>query len=249
MFIFNTKEVHNADTPFDVKECALVTFQFCKNKPQHTDFTFIKDHITSIIDLTQSDEQLWHNINKSCRKQINKAKTEDIEIQQNTNYDEFYDIYKTFLKQKGYTPFHGLFTIFGIGAVSKKTIQQQGTLFTASFQNKIIAGKIFLESKTSIHEWIGATRRLTTNREQTKLISRANRLLIWTAIQYAKNKGLQEFDFGGIFSDEEIQNDPQKEGVRHFKMLFGGQKVTRYQYQKIYSKPLKLLLKLAGQHH
>ena len=244
MFIFNQKEVHNADYPFDVKDCDIVTFQFCKHKIENTDFRFIKDHMTSIIDLTLPEEQLWHNLNESGRRQINKAKTENIQIQQNTNYDEFYTIYKNFLKQKGYAPFHGLFNIFGIGAVSEKTMKQHGTLFTASLHNEVIAGRIFLESKTSIHDWIAASKRLTADNEQARRISRAHRLIIWNAIQYAKRKGIQEFDFGGIFSDEEVQQDPQKNGIREFKMRFGGQKVTRYQYQKIYSKTLKIILKL-----
>jgi len=245
MFIFTTKQVYNAEYPFDLKDCDIITFQFCKNKSKTTDFSLIKDHITSIIDLTQSEEQLWKNINKTSRNLINRA-TENIQIRQNTKYDEFYPLYKAFLKQKKYTSFHGIFGIFGIGAITKKTMKQYGILFTASYQNEVIAGEIFLESKTSIHNWIGATKRLTADKEQARLIGQAHRLIIWKAMQYAKNKGIKEFDFGGIFSDEEVQQDTQKKGIRDFKMQFGGKKVKRYRYQKIYSNALKMLLKLTG---
>jgi lipid II:glycine glycyltransferase (peptidoglycan interpeptide bridge formation enzyme) len=244
VLFFKTKEVHNADYPFDVKDCDIVTFHFCKNKIEPTDFTLIKEHVTSIIDITQSTEQLWSNIKESGRRQINKAKKENIQIERNTNYDEFYAIYRTFLKQKGYTTFHGLFNTLQIGAISKKIMKQNGTLYTAKHKNEVITGILFLESKTSIHAWIGASKRLSADKEKASRIGRAQRLIIWTALQDAKQKEIQEFDFEGIFSDDEVQKDPQKQGIREFKMRFGGQKVTRYQYQKIYSKFLRMALKI-----
>ena len=244
MLIYTTKEIHNAETPFDVDHCDLVTFQFCKNKTTNSDFTLIKPHITTVIDLTQPIEELWHNINPNTRRLINKAEREPIQIQLNKNYDEFYPIYKDFIKQKGYASFHGVFTSFGLGAINKQTMKHYGTLFTACNNDEVIAGTIFLESKTSIHAWIGATKRLTANREKDKLISRANRFLLWNITNYAKDKGIEEFDLDGIFTDEEVKKDTQKRGIREFKMQLGGKKVTRYQYQKIYSPTLKMMYKI-----
>lgn len=248
MFIFNTKEIHNADTPFNVNNCDMVTFHYCKNKVSNTDFTLIKPHVTSIIDLAQPIEEIWHNINSTTCRLINKAKREDIQVRQSTCYDEFYNIYKTLLRQKGYATYQGLFNRFGIGAVIKKTMKQHGSLFTAHYQGEIIAGIIALESKTSIHFWIGANKRFTENKNKQKLASRAFRFLIWNIIKYAKERGIREFDMGGIFSDEEVREDPQKEGIRTFKMQFGGKKVMRYQYQKIYSPLLKMVYPLIKRH-
>ena len=244
MLFYTYKEIHNADTPYEVKNCDIATFQYCKNKTNNTDFTLIKPHVTSIIDLTQTNKELWHNINPSTRSNINRAKREHIFIEKNKHYNQAYKLYKLLLKKKKYASVHGLLTIFGIGSVSKKTMNQYATLFTARIDQEIIAMMAFLESKTSIHAWLGGSKRLNVNKDKAKKISNANRLIIWEAIQYAKNKGMQEFDLGGIFSDKEIQQDPQKKGIREFKRQFGGTKVTRYQYQKIYSPTLKILYKL-----
>ncbi len=244
MLFFNAKEVHNADTPFDVDNCDIVTFQYCKNKIENTDFFLLKPHLTIVIDLTQSKEKLWQGVNANSHRLINKAKRENMCFHQDEHYDEFYKIYKSFLINKGYATFHGYLGIFGIGAVTKKTMKDYGTLFTTSLNNEVLAGTLALESKTSIHAWIGATKRLTADRAKDKLISRANRFLLWNIMNYAKDKGIKEFDLGGIFTDEEVKKDRQKRGIREFKMQLGGKKVTRYQYQKIYSPSLKRMYRL-----
>ena len=85
---------------------------------------------------------------------------------------------------------------------------------------------------------------MEVDKEKAKLIGYANRLIHWEAIKYAKEKGIKEYDLGGIFSDEEVEKDKVKMGIRSFKLSFGGESVTRYQYQKIYSKGFKILYRL-----
>jgi lipid II:glycine glycyltransferase (peptidoglycan interpeptide bridge formation enzyme) len=204
----------------------------------------MKNHLTSIIDLTKPKEKIWSNINATSKRMINKANREYNLIERNLHFNESYNLYKTFLKQEKFTLFNGFFSIFGLGGISKKTMKQYGKLFTASIENEVVAGIFFLKSQTSMHAWLGGSKRLKVEKENAKKISRAYRLIFWEAIQYAKNQGLIEFDLGGIFTDEEVKKDSQKKGIRDFKMQFGGKKVTRYQYQKIYSPTLKKLYKL-----
>ncbi len=241
LFLFRTKEIHGADKPYDVDNCDMVTFQYCKHKSDVPGFIFKKNHITSIIDLTQTHEQLWHNISDNTRRLINKAKKENIQIQINVHYDEFYNLYKEFMKQKKYTSFYGLLDQIDFGALSKNTMKNHGMLFTASYQNEIITGTIFLESQTTLSGFINASKRLMVDKTNAKRIGQANRLIIWEAIKYAKMNGKLEVDLGGIFTDEEVRKDKVKKGIREFKMQFGGKKVTRYQYIKIYSKTLNFI--------
>ena len=72
------------------------------------------------------------------------------------------------------------------------------------------------------------------------MIGNANRLLHWEAIKYAKEKGIKEFDWGGLWSVEEAEKDESKRTVNFFKQSFGGEIITCYTYQKIYSKIYKL---------
>jgi len=67
-----------------------------------------------------------------------------------------------------------------------------------------------LEDQSNINYWIGASKRLDVDKEKAKLIGYANRLIYWEAIKYAKEKGIKEYDLGGIFSDEEVEKDKVK---------------------------------------
>ena len=45
-------------------------------------------------------------------------------------------------------------------------------------------------------------------------------------------------------TDEEVAEDKMKQGIRKYKLSFGGEVVNRYQYQKIYSSILKNIYKI-----
>lgn len=237
-FIFHIKEIHSAEYPFDIECCDLLTFQYCKNKVDVKGFKLIKEHFTSIIDLTQYLDTIWQNMHKSARNLVNRAEREGIKIQISDNYEDFYKMYRSFIIKKGIT---SIFRVFGIGVIDLKIMKKYGTLFVAEHNGEMLSGRIYLEDHSSVNAWIGASKRLEVDKEKIKLISCANRLIHWEAIKYAKEKGMKEYDLGGIFSDEEVDKERMKLGIRKFKLSFGGEIVTRYQYQKIYSKGFKIL--------
>jgi lipid II:glycine glycyltransferase (peptidoglycan interpeptide bridge formation enzyme) len=237
-FMFNVREIHSAEYPFDIEGYDLLTFQYCKNKVDVKGFKLIKEHFTTVIDLTQDLDAIWQNMNKTNRHCVNNAKKEGVNVRISENYKEFYKIYKSFIKKKGTA---SLFRIFGVGSVDIETMRKYGTLLIAEYNGEFLGGLIYLEDQSNINYWIGASKRLDVDKEKAKLIGYANRLIHWEAIKYAKEKGIKEYDFGGIFSDEEAEKDKMKMGIRFFKLSFGGDRVTRYQYQKIYSKRFKML--------
>jgi len=238
IFIFNVKEVQSAEYPYDIENCDLLTFQYCKNKVDADGFKLIKKHFTSVIDLTKDLDTIWGNMSKSTRNLINRAEREGIKIRKSNNYEDFYKIYKSLVKKKGLT---SIFKVIGIGVINIKTMKKYGTLFVAEYKGEMLSGTIYLEGQSSINTWIGASKRLEVDKEKLRLISCANRLIHWEVIKYAKEKNIKEYDHGGIFSDEEVEKDRMKMGIRKFKLSFGGEIVTRYQYQKIYSKGFKIL--------
>ena len=240
-FMFDTREIHSSDYPYDVDGYDVLTFQYCKNKVDVDGFTLVKEHFTSIIDLTKDLDTIWRNIYKNTRRLINKAGRDGIKIRINENYDEFYQVFDSFMKKKKFAPLFGIFKAFGVGGLSLETMKKYGTLFVAVYNDEVLAGSFHLENLSSINAWVGASKRLDADKEKAKLIGEANRLIHWEAIKYAKEKGIKEYDFGGIFSDEEVKKDRMKRGIRSFKLKFGGKTVVRYQYQKIYSKTYKLL--------
>ena len=98
-----------------------------------------------------------------------------------------------------------------------------GTIFTAEVDRDILGGLLFLENENNIRWLIGASKRLDVDRDKAVLIGCANRLMIWEAIQYAKQKVIKEFDLGGYYTGNDM-NDPRN-SINTFKRGFGGRLV------------------------
>ena len=226
--IFKTKEIWFSEYPYEVDGCHSVIFRACKNKVDLDEFE-CKEFITFVIDLTQDLDTIWtHMGKKSCRYEIKRAVREGIQIRLNEDYQEFYEINRSFRREKG----------LSTTTEPPQFMRKYGTLFTAEVAGDIVAGQLYLEDRDNIRWLIGASKRLEVGKEKTILIGCANRLMIWEAMKYAKGKGIKEFDFGGYYSGgkgAEILDTPNL-----FKQSFGGKVTTRYIYQKDYSKIYKL---------
>jgi len=238
---FDIKEVHFSDKPYDIENCDYLKFCYCKDKVNLNGFTRKKE-FTNIIDLTQDLESIWEKMDrKNTRYWINRAEKEGIKIRINEGYEQFYQIFRLFMKKKG---IKSLFNIFGVGKISLKAMKQNGTLFVAEYDGEILAGTIFLENDTHIEAWIGASKRLEVDKKKKAIVSCANRLIDWKAIKYAKEKGIKEYDLGGLWPEEEAEKDISKKGINNFKLSFGGKTVTRYSYEKTYSKTYRFFYNL-----
>ena len=232
IYIFKTKEIWFSDYPFDVTGYDTVTFRACKNKVDIKGFTR-EEFTTLVIDLTQDLDMIWKNMERgSCRKRIKRAEREGVKIKLNQNYEEFYEINRSFRKNKGLNK--------GLPAGSEKIdiIKKYATLVVAELDGDILCGRLYLEDENNIRSWISASKRFEVDKEKSALIGCANRLIHWQAIQYAKEKGIKEFDMGGYYDRE--AKDEQKEGINVFKKSFGGELTAHYIYQKDYSKLYKL---------
>ncbi|MFA5349135.1 MAG: peptidoglycan bridge formation glycyltransferase FemA/FemB family protein [Candidatus Paceibacterota bacterium] len=230
IFLFKKKEIWFSETVFDVKNCDVLFFHECKNNISKSGFQK-NDFTTITIDLRDNLEAIWQNIDKSSfRYGINKAQKDGVKIYLNQHYKEFYQIYREFNKKKG----------LPVSNWKPENMKKYGTLLVAVAKNKIIAGNFYLEDDNNIRWLLGASKRLNyITREERSLIGNANRLLIWETIKYAKNKGIQEFDFGGYYTGE--KNNEQKRGINLFKKGFGGEIKTYYNYRKDYSRIFKLI--------
>ena len=223
-FIFKIKEIWFADFPFKVKNCDYVIFRDCKNKADAKGFKR-GEFTTLTLDLSRDLESIWQSMDKSsCRYVIKKAEKENIIAKTSEKREEFYRLNKDFRKTKG----------LGMGmACSLDFIKKNGTLFSAEHSGEMISGSLFLEDKENIRWLLGASKRFEKG-SAASLAGGANRLMLWEAIKYAKEKGLKEFDFGGISA--------KKEGPKNnFKQSFGGELTTHYIYEKDYSFIFKFL--------
>lgn len=231
VYIFKYKEIWFADCPYDVKGYDSVMFRECKNKVDIAGFTRW-ENTTLVIDLTQDLDVIWHNMKpKSCRYEINRAQREGVIVRINQNFNEFYRLNQSFIAKKQ----AGLL-------LKPEFMRKYGTLFTAEFGGEIIGGQFYLEDDDNIRWLVGASERLEADRAKAIVIGCGNRLMIWEAIKYAKEKGIKEFDFGGYYTGGNT-NDA-RHSINLFKRSFGGTLTTHYRYEKCYSKVYRLAQRL-----
>ena len=226
---FNVKQIYFAEEPFDLKKCDMADFVFCTKRVDLKGFKRT-EQLTSIIDLTKNIDAIWDGFGKrSCQQTIRRGERAGIKVVKSKDFGSFYNVYNQFAKRKGIRPFLGLLDI------QKDTLRKYGTLFLAYDGNDVLGGHVYLEDKDHILGWFNASRRLEVESSKASLIGMANRMMHWEAIKYAKDKGLKEFDWGGLWVDEEAERDPVKKSINFFKLSFGGDKAMRYSYEKIYS--------------
>jgi lipid II:glycine glycyltransferase (peptidoglycan interpeptide bridge formation enzyme) len=222
-FIFKVKKIWFSEVPFDVTGYDGVSFFECTRDVDMKGFTK-EEFTTLVIDLTQDLDTIRKNMDRLCRRSIDTAKKDGVVTRLNEGYDTFYTINSEFRKAKGLSKYN-----VEIGFMKKN-----GILFLAEYEGKILGGHYHLCDGKNIRFLLNASKRLEETGKMNKIIANANRMMVWDAICYAKERGIRTFDMGGYYTGKEP--DPQKEGINKFKSSFGGQVVTHYNYQKDYSK-------------
>ena len=229
--MFRVKEIWFSEYPFEVDDCDAVYFSECRNKVYLSGFT-CKPKTTSIIDLTQDLETIWRNMSKSsCRYAIRRAERNGVTVGTSENFREFQEINTSFRLAKGLPDYPRDFI---------DMVKRYGVLFTAKYKGETLAGSAYLTDGDTIRWLVGASKRLQVDADKATLIGNANKLLIWEAIKYAKMSSMREFDMGGIYMGK--NKDDQRFTINRFKLGFGGELKTYYNYQKFYSKLYNLAL-------
>jgi len=178
-------------------------------KNLHCPRSWIKtQHITMTIDLQKSLEELFNSMSKTYKKHIRRDERERIEILIGGKRElkEFYKkLFVKLYKEKGLKPW-------------PYDYLRQGTLWIAKKEKEILSGSVIFSDENFASQVFTASKHIRYN---------GNRLLVWKAIQYYKNKGLKEFNFGGGFSD--------------YKKGFGSHEKIVWKYTKYASWKAKLL--------
>ena len=230
--IFKKRDIFLSEYPYDIgNEIDAVSFHYCKHKINMPGYT-CREQLTSTIDLNQELEEIWKKMNRKLRQKIKKATKENIIWKINENFNEFYTISKDFMKQKNYATRLGFLSL---ELPNVKIMEKYGTLFTAELNGEILGGHLYLEDNDNILAWISASKRLAVDKDTSTLINCANGLLHWQAINYAKEKSIRTFNWGGLWSMKEAL-DPKKNFINAYKLSYGGQIETSYSYSKINNK-------------
>lgn len=170
---------------------------------------------TILIDLTKSENELLNSFHKNIRWAINRSSRDNITIikaKSNDEYDQFYFFFMNFCKNKNFQP------------SSKDDILKQDLFLAYDSKGNFLGGSSFIkEEKHKIYRY---------KHNASIHHGQVNECLLFQAIKYAKEQGLEKMDLGGVaLSDNKINGDYNS--ISKFKLQFGQEKTKFYTYVKI----------------
>lgn len=190
-----------------------------------------KEGMTSVIDLTQSEEALWDAMrDKFIRKQIRRGESFGITVREGVLAD-FAPLYASLHKWKR-LPISDLAPAESVGRI----------LVAEAPQGGIISGGLFIGDGTNVRAYALASKRFAARDGHAReLIGYGNRMVVWEAMKLFKREGYQALDLGGINPNS---GDREDDSLAEFKEAFGGARTLYYFYRKTYSPYVRSLRRL-----
>lgn len=215
--LFRTRWIWFAD-PYEVKGVDEVVFL------SYTDGAYEgfrkKVGMTSVIDLTKSEEVLWEGMRKSfVRKQVRRGEDAGIRVREGT-LEEFLPLYRSLQKLKQFP------------ASAVRDAARVGTVMVVERDDTILAGGLFLGDAVRVRAYALASARFSKEGGQFReQVGYASRMLLWEAMRAYRAKGCQTLDLGGIKPD----GSDEDRALAEFKEAFGGERVPYFFFRKTYS--------------
>ena len=215
------------------KEAFLATHQRIALLRTHEELSQNEFHLrfcykTFLIDLSKTKEDIFAAFDaKGARYEIRKASRCGVIVKQATSATEkmqFYDFYQEFVEhpqRKG-----------KILVLQKSELARLHVFFALSAEGEYLGGIGLLPSPDG--------RLLLYKYAATLHRTSENELMLWQAIQYAKDAGFEFFDMSWMTLTDDKASDAYR--LYRFKRKFGGELVDFYTYVK-FNGALKLLAK------
>lgn len=149
----------------------------------------------STVGLDLTDDDIWmHQISSKNRNMIRKAEKEGVEIVESDDYETFRRLYDNTMTDLNAEDFY--FFPKSYYDEYKQTFNENSMLCLAMYNGKTIAGSMFMFSDEYAHYHLSAR-----DREYSRYA--ANNMILWYAIQKAKERGCKWFHFGGGTTGED----------------------------------------------
>jgi len=180
---------------------------------------------TIIIDLTnKTEEKLWKNIERSRRKNINKAKKSGLIFERFFSSQDIYESYQIYSK------------VWEDGGTNPKTYEfwknlidsKDYKLFIVKYKKEIIACAVIKEVSKKMYNKSNSNKKgirfyaFASKKEFNNF--RPNDFLYWNSILYSLKAGFNFIDLGGY----QINARGHLKGINRFKSQWGGKIVYYY---------------------
>lgn len=232
MMNIKIKTCYLASEDFQVDDAQLIGYS-------HSFFpkSTLRSFETIQIDLLKDENDLLMEMHKTTRRQIRGALKREltqviIENPTDSELASFQTFYNRFAKNKhthACNSYH---------MKTMKLLREKNALMLTYMHDKeqnILCYRIYMSDGIIAMNLYSASHfRLVDNPELKRMLSQANRLLIWQSMLWFKEKGQLIYDMGGLTDDENI---------RKFKLGFGGKIIPVFSGYEASSTMAKLVLK------
>jgi serine/alanine adding enzyme len=189
------------------------------------------DHLNFIINLNQSQDEIWGQIHNSRRRRIKQAEKSGVFVEEIVDSDKipiFYDLLgETYNNVKVPLADVSLFE----SAFRELVPRGMAKFFLARHEDNYIGARAVLLYLNRIYDWYAGA-------AIDSLSFNANAYLVWHILKWGKEKNYSVFDFGGA-------GEPNKPyGPREFKQSFGGELVNFGRNVYTYSKEKTMIAEL-----
>jgi len=189
---------------------------------------------TFILDLSQTEEDIWKKFNKKLRNAIRKAKKEEVIIKEVEKEEELKEYYELSLKtqeeiqkNKGRKSFF----IQDYYFFEKIFASKLGNFFIAKLYDQIIAGALFLRKGEKSIYFQSFSSKNHTNKQAPSLIQ-------WEVIKNFRKHAIKEFDLGGVTLN--LDEKDSRFFIYNFKKKFNAELKEFYNIELSINKFKKL---------
>ena len=173
------------------------------------------------VDLTWPDERLWNDsFTYACRKNINRARREDVRIFPATTVDhvnEFYRIY-THTMQRNEASEKYFFSLDFFMAFFE-TMPENARFMMAEYRDQVVAGTLYLHDATDVYSYLGGA-------DQEFQQIRSTNAIVYETIQWARDAGKRRLILGGGYRPDD--------GIFRFKSSFSPFRSRFHVYRRIH---------------
>jgi lipid II:glycine glycyltransferase (peptidoglycan interpeptide bridge formation enzyme) len=171
---------------------------------------------TLVLDLRPNLDDIFANIRKNTRYYIRRAEKNGVEItvsQNREDLDKLYDLYLETVQRQKFTPYDKEYFYHEFDALR----EQGGVDILLGYHNgQVLAGAMVLYFDRTAYYHHGASRIADPDVFTSYLLQ-------WQAIQCAKEKGMESYDFWGVAPSDKPTE--KRAGLTLFKRGFGGERV------------------------
>lgn len=185
-----------------------------------TDMVNTHPNATYIVDLSQTEDELFNKLEQMKQRNVKKAIKKGVEIEHYYQSDgllylQDFQHLRQQTQSRAIAKHSNASMLLKSNDFFKKLFAStKNTLFIAKYENKIVSVANIIQGGQTVYYHMGGSD-LEVNRQTS-----ASTLLFWEAMKYYKNKGIRYFDFGG--SPLNPTEDDPAYGVYLFKKGFGG---------------------------